>query len=228
MVASIYSLTIFSSALLLFAVQPLISKSLLPLLGGASTVWNTALVFFQSLLLGGYIYAFILSKLHNIRHQVFIHTCVLILVFLTLPIGRPKGWIPPATNNPIPWLVAALFILVSAPFFAPANSAPLFKKWLSYTSHKNAGNPYFLYAASNLGGFVALLTYPTIVEPILTLAEQRWAWSMGFIVFAGIVTTCGYFLPRSQDLPSLPQKVSSDPANQLAPPRIGSGYVGLC
>ena len=202
-IAAIYSLTIFGSALLLFAVQPMISKALLPLLGGASAVWNTALVFFQALLLAGYIYAFALSRLKNLRHQVFIHLAVIVVFFLTLPIGIPDGWVPPATDNPIPWLVAALFVSVGAPFFALATSAPLFQNWFAHTSHKDAANPYFLYAASNLGGFVALLTYPTLVEPGLTLVQQRWAWSIGFIIFAAMVAACGFYLPRGRHLPTV-------------------------
>ena len=197
MIALVYSATIFVSALLLFAVQPMISKALLPLLGGAPAVWNTALVFFQGLLLIGYIYAFALSKLKNLRRQAYIHLAILVLVFITLPIGLPDGWVPPATQNPAPWVIATLFVSVGAPFFALSTSAPLFQKWFSHTTHKDAANPYFLYAASNLGGFVALLTYPTIVEPSLRLADQRWAWSAGFVLLAALVAACVYFLPRN-------------------------------
>lgn len=196
MIAFVYSTTIFVSALLLFAVQPMISKSLLPLLGGAPAVWNTALVFFQGLLLIGYIYAFALSKLKNLRHQAYIHLIVLVVVFITLPIGLPEGWIPPATENPMPWVIAALFVSVGAPFFALSTSAPLFQKWFAHTSHKDAANPYFLYAASNLGGFVALLTYPTLIEPALRLADQRWVWSAGFVVLAALVAACVFYLPK--------------------------------
>lgn len=225
-IASVYAISIFTSALLMFAVQPMISKIMLPLLGGASAVWNTALVFFQAMLLAGYVYAFVVSKLQNLRRQAILHLIVLVLVFLTLPIGIPADWIPPATRNPIPWLVATLFISVGAPFFAISTSAPLFQNWFAHTTHKDAANPYFLYAASNLGGFVALLTYPTIVEPSLRLTEQRWVWSAGFVVLAIMVFACAVFLPKGRHDTAAPAPAdpSSDAHSEFIRPTLGRRF----
>ena len=194
---TIFAATLFVSSLLLFVVQPMIAKILLPLLGGAPVVWNTAMVFFQAMLLAGYAYAHALSNVFGPRRQLFVHLIVLILVFAALPVGLPEGWAPDATANPVPWLIAALFISVGVPFFAVSTTAPLLQHWFSHTGHASAHDPYFLYAISNLGGLLALLGYPVLVEPFLTIPWQRWSWTAGFVALAVLTAICALFVART-------------------------------
>jgi hypothetical protein len=218
---SIYAVTLFLSALLLFSVQPMIARSVLPILGGAPAVWNTAVVFFQFMLLAGYFYAFSVSKLFHVRHQAIIHLVVLCLAFAALPIGIPEGWTPPATSNPIPWLITVLLLSVGAPFFVLSATAPLLQRWFSHVAHPYASDPYFLYAPSNLGGLVALLIYPTLIEPNLRLAHQRWSWTSGFVLLAVLILLCAVFLWRSL------VGIRQDPvAHQAAPHRSDGPDAG--
>ena len=194
---TIFAVTLFVSSSLLFVIQPMIAKILLPLLGGAPVVWNTCMVFFQAMLLAGYVYAHVLSKLFGPRRQLFIHLTVLILVFAVLPVGLPQGWAPDATANPVPWLIVSLLVSVGAPFFAVSTTAPLLQHWFAHTGHASAHDPYFLYAVSNLGGLLALLSYPVLVEPLLTISGQRWGWSGGYIALVALIAGCALFVARS-------------------------------
>ena len=216
----IFGTTLFVSAALLFVVQPMIAKMLLPLLGGAPAVWNTAIVVFQALLLAGYAYAFALSKLSRIRVQAIVHVAVLLLILVALPVALPADWQPPAVANPIPSVIAVLFLAVGAPFFALAASAPLFQNWFAHTGHAEAHNPYFLYAPSNLGGLVALLAYPVVIEPNLRLATQSWSWSGGFVVLVVLAAACAIFL-RSDEIVEAPQ------AEVTAVAAAAGGVAGL-
>src|SRR5207253_1853837 len=116
----------------------------LPLLGGTPAVWNTCMVFFQAVLLAGYAYAHATSAWLGIRRQMALHLIMLSLPFLVLPAGLAAGWAPPGDRNPIPWLLALLFISIGLPFFVLSASAPLLQKWFSGTGHSSAGDPYFL------------------------------------------------------------------------------------
>ena len=162
----LFALTLFVSALLLFLLQPMVGKMLLPLLGGAPAVWNTCMVFFQAALLMGYLYAHATTRL-DVRCQRMLHAGVLVLPLLVLPIAVHPRWLH---TGEVPHTLYALALLgtsVGLPFVVVATSAPLLQRWFSTTGHRTAHDPYFLYGASNLGSMVALVGYPVLVEPYL-------------------------------------------------------------
>ncbi|HEY1012696.1 MAG TPA: hypothetical protein VGE07_08340, partial [Herpetosiphonaceae bacterium] len=193
----VYGLTIFVSAMLLFVVQPMFARMALPLLGGTPAVWNTALVFYQAVLLAGYGYAHLLTKRLAPKKQVAVHLGVLALALLALPIGVPAGWVPPRSENPLLWLLALLGTSVGLPFFAVSATSPLLQTWFSQTSHKAAKDPYFLYVASNVGSMLALLSYPVLIEPRLTLRLQSLFWTFGFGGLLALMLACGVVLWRA-------------------------------
>jgi len=183
--------TMFLSAFLLFSVEPIVAKMVLPLLGGTPAVWNTCLVFFQAVLLAGYLYAHLSTKLLRPRQQVILHLCVLLLAFVVLPVHIPLGWVPPVEQNPAPWLLALLAISVGLPFFVLSAGTPILQKWFSHSSHHEGSDPYFLYVASNAGSLFGLLSYPLVLEPALRLAMQSRAWSCLYILFFLMACGCG-------------------------------------
>ncbi|MBI3457669.1 MAG: fused MFS/spermidine synthase [Candidatus Rokubacteria bacterium] len=207
----IYAVTIFLSATLLFLVQPMFARMALPLLGGAPAVWNTAVVFYQAALLAGYGYAHATTARLPLRRQVVIHLVVLLLPLLLLPIGVPRGWTPPSHGNPIPWLLLLMVVTVGLPFFAVSTSTPLFQKWFSLTGHGASADPYFLYAASNLGSMLALLSYPALVEPYLGLAAQSRLWTAGYALLVVLALGCAASLWRSPASVTRSVGVISDP-----------------
>ncbi|HEV8675654.1 MAG TPA: fused MFS/spermidine synthase [Methylomirabilota bacterium] len=186
----LYGATIFLSATLLFLVQPMFARMVLPLLGGAPAVWNTAMVFYQAVLLAGYAYAHLTTARLGVRRQVALHLGVLLLPLLVLPIAVPRGWTPPSHDNPIPWLLALMLVAVGLPFFVISTSTPLLQKWLTVTGHRAAVDPYFLYAASNLGSMLALLSYPVLVEPYLRLPDQSRLWAAGYLLLVALAIGC--------------------------------------
>ncbi len=187
---ALFTGTAFVGAVLLFWIQPLFTKMALPLLGGTPSVWNTALVFFQAMLLAGYGYAHALARWLRPRHQLAAHGALLCAAGLTLPIGIGDGWVPDATA-PAAWLMALLAAAVGAPFLAVAATAPLLQRWFSLGGHPRAHDPYFLYAASNAGSVAVLLAFPFVLEPLLTTRAQSLAWTIGFGVLAAGVIACG-------------------------------------
>ncbi len=185
----LFTLSLFMSALLLFSVQPMFAKMVLPSLGGAPGVWNTSMVFFQTVLLAGYAYAHFSVKLLGVRRQALVHLAVLGLACLFLPIGFPadsKPW----QGQPELWLLWTLTHSVGLPFLAIAATAPLLQKWFSETGHQHAKDPYFLYGASNIGSLIALLGYPVLIEPMLALGSQSYAWMLGYGLLAVLILIC--------------------------------------
>ncbi len=187
----LYALTLLLSALLLFWVQLMVAKMLLPLLGGAPAVWNTCLFFFQALLLLGYGYSDWLTKRWTFRQQCSIQALVLLTGMLVLPITVGRGSLPSGADNPIPWLLWALSLSVGLPFFALSTLAPLLQAWFSQTSHPQAKDPYFLYGASNLGSLLGLLGYPLLFEPNFTLTQQNSLWVGGYALLIILTLCCG-------------------------------------
>ncbi|AQR63489.1 spermidine synthase [Brevundimonas sp. LM2] len=181
--------TIFTSAALVFVVQPMVTKLVLPMLGGSPSVWNTAMVFFQTALLVGYAYAHALQRLKSLRAQLGVHLALLALAALFLPLQINGLLGDPDPAAPIGWLLATLVLSVGAPFAVLSATAPLLQAWFARVraGHADGQNPYVLYAASNLGSFLALLAYPIVVEPLLTLSGQRAAWSGGYALFVALV-----------------------------------------
>jgi hypothetical protein len=186
-----FTITIFVGAALLFVVQPMIGKLLLPWLGGTPAVWNTCMVFFQSILLAGYAYAHVLTRLPDSRWQVLVHVAVMTAGLAALPIALQQGSVPPAEGSPIPWLIVALLLAAGMPLFVVSANAPLLQRWFALTDDRLARDPYFLYAASNAGSLMALGAYPLLLEPTLDLDQQQIVWSAGFALFAGLVALCG-------------------------------------
>jgi hypothetical protein len=204
----LFAITLFVSATLLFLVQPMIAKMILPSLGGTPAVWNTCMVFFQAALLAGYAYVHASTSWLGTRRQVLVHALLLFLPFLVLlffPLSMARNWTPPGDSNPIPQLLALLLLSVGLPFFVLSASAPLLQKWFARTGHASAKDPYFLYAASNLGSMIALVGYPTLVEPNLTLnpekwLSQSWLWLIGYGFFVLFMLACARSVWQSHEL----------------------------
>jgi hypothetical protein len=187
----LFILSIFLGATLLFAVQPLLGKILLPHLGGSPAVWNTCLVFFQGVLLLGYLYCHLSTKLLGLRRQALFHLLLVVAVFFTLPFTSPTTH----PSDPIVfWLIATLATLVGLPFFVISTTSPLLQRWYSATRFVGARDPYFLSIASNLGSLLALLAYPFLIESTWTLSEQSNYWRWGYAVYALLAGACALIL----------------------------------
>jgi hypothetical protein len=197
LVLIVYTTAIFVSALLLFSVQPLFTKMVLPRLGGSPAVWSVAMVFFQSLLLAGYAYAHYLTKLSHRAAPVVVHLLLLIAAMLTLPLAISTGWGDPPTSGYAFWLLGLFVVSIGLPFFALAANNPLLQAWFVRTGHPNGPDPYFLYASSNIGSFLALLSYPVLLEPMFTLRTQNLIWTAGYGLLILLVACCGVLLLRS-------------------------------
>ncbi len=197
LVLVVYTAAIFVSALLLFSVQPLFTKMVLPRLGGSPAVWSVAMVFFQSLLLGGYAYAHFLMQLRNRTLPVAIHLVLLAVAMLTLPLSISSGWGDPPTSGYAFWLLGLFAVSIGLPFFALAANNPLLQAWFVRTGHPNGPDPYFLYASSNIGSFLALLSYPVLLEPVFTLRTQNLIWTGGYGLLIVLIASCGVLLLRA-------------------------------
>ncbi len=184
--AGLFALAVLVSAALVFSVQPMIARMILPRLGGSTAVWNTSLAFFQVALLAGYAYAHALQRLASVRAQMGVHLAVLCLAALVLPLHLSGLLGDPYVNAPALWLVGVLAVSLGAPFAALSATAPLIQAWYART-HPEGRDPYRLYAASNVGSLAALLAYPLAIEPLLRLGTQAMAWSLGYAVFVLLV-----------------------------------------
>ncbi len=194
----IFTVTLFVSSVLLFLVQPMVGKMILPSLGGTPAVWNTCMVFFQAALLAGYAYAHATVNWLGVRRQAVLHAVVLLVPLAVLPIIVGHDAVPPAESNPAFWLLGQLALCVGLPFFVVSTSAPLLQRWFSKTGHASAQDPYFLYAASNFGSFLALLAYPLLFEPTFNLTEQSRVWMFGYCLLIVLVWSCAIVLWRSR------------------------------
>jgi len=186
---ALFALAIFTSACLVFVVQPMAAKLILPALGGSPSVWNASMVFFQTALLAGYGYAHLLQRIRSLRAQVLVHLALLLAAALFLPL-RISGLLgDPDPAAPTVWLLGTLALSVGAPFAVLSATAPLLQAWFARVraGHADGQNPYVLYAASNLGSFLALLAYPALIEPLASLTGQRWGWSAGYALFVVMV-----------------------------------------
>ena len=192
--------TLFVSASLMFVLQPLFGKILLPLLGGSPAVWNTCMVFYQTILFLGYLYAHFVSTRFNYHRQIQIHALIIVISFLALPLGLPENTVPPTDNNPTLWLFWTLFLSIGLPFFVVSTTAPLIQKWFANIGHKTSDDPYFLYAASNTGSLIALLSYPFFLEPNIGLTNQKFDWSIGYVLLCLLIVSCAIILWRSKDI----------------------------
>jgi hypothetical protein len=196
--------TTFSAALLLssaqlFAVELVVAKMVLPVFGGTPAVWNTCMVFFQAMLLAGYLYAHVAVRLLP-RVQVAIQVFLLLspFAFFLLPVALPSGWAPPPGDYPVGWLLLVLLRTVGLPFFVLSTTAPLLQSWFAASGERSSEDPYFLYAASNIGSMAALLSYPTLVEPMFSIAAQNRAWAVGYVLLAGLIARSGWLFLRAR------------------------------
>ena len=190
--------TLFTSAMLMFVLQPMFGKLLLPLLGGTPAVWNTCMVFYQAVLFGGYLYTHWLTTRSGGQRQIQIHTALLIFSLFALPVALPPDAHPPTEGNPTLWLIWTLFLAIGLPFFVVSTTAPLLQKWFSQLGHRSSADPYYLYAASNAGSLLSLLSYPFLIEPNIGLANQRLFWSLGYGLLCVFILVCAVTLWRSQ------------------------------
>ncbi len=216
----VFASTLFLSATLMFILQPMFGKILLPLLGGTPAVWNTCMVFYQTLLFLGYLYAHRISAGLSIQRQIQIHTVLLIVSIAALPVALPANIDPPTDSNPTLWLIAILFRSIGVPFFVVSTTAPLLQRWFSKTGHDKSHDPYFLYAASNAGSLLALLSYPFLIEPNIGLSHQRLLWSAGYAGLCLFVIGCAVLLWRRQPTAAEPSNIEVEPA-EFAPLSIG-------
>ena len=198
----LFAVTLFLSATLLFMVQPMVGKMVLPQLGGSPAVWNACMVFFQALLLLGYLYAHHVSAKYTPRRQWLLHCVVLGLPLAAFtiavlfgsrhsPISIAESLAPSENSSPIISVLLLLTVAIGVPFFVVSTSAPLLQKWFTCTGHPSSRDPYFLYSASNLGSMISLLGYPLFIEPYLSIVGQAWVFAIGFAVLAGMIAFCG-------------------------------------
>jgi hypothetical protein len=189
----LFAVTLFVSAFLLFLVQPMIGKMILPKLGGTPQVWNTCMLFFQTTLLAGYAYTHSLSTRLATRRQLVVHALLLLVPLgVLLPMGpfNVREWYPDPTGIPVLQALTELAIVVGLPFFVVSTSAPLLQRWFVATGHPAAKDPYFLYGASNLGSLLSLLFYPFLFEPWFALQSQAWIWLIGYVGLIGMIAAC--------------------------------------
>src|SRR5919106_1164912 len=207
-----FSTTMLISAALLFMVQPMFAKMILPLLGGTPAVWNTSMLFFQTILLVGYAYAHYSIKRLGVRRQVVLHLALVGASLAFLPVALPDGWRPQG-ESPAIWLLALLTVAIGLPFFVVSTTSPTLQRWFASLGHRSADDPSFLYAASNVGSLVALLSYPLVAEPMLRLTDQAVLWSVGYASFALLTLGAAVITWRSSSK-SAPPRVEAveDPA----------------
>ncbi len=192
-----FAAAIFVSAALLFAVQPMFTKIVLPRLGGSPSVWSVAMVFFQAVLLAGYAYAHFLMRYAPGRVAVIIHVLVMAAATLMLPLAIATTWGRPPADGEALWLLGLFTVSIGLPFFALSANAPLLQAWFARTGHPAAKDPYFLYAASNIGSFLALISYPFLIEPFARLPDQTGYRSFVFYFLIVLIGACGVLLWRS-------------------------------
>lgn len=193
----LFGATMFVSALLLFWVQLIIAKMLLPRLGGTPAVWTTCMLFFQVLLLAGYSYVLLTTAWMDARKQAVLHIVLLLLSLLYLPLASGSLDSISERNNPALWLFVYLLSAIGLPTFLISTTSPLLQKWFTRTSHAAANDPYFLFAVSNAGSLLALLSYPLILEPTLRLSTQNRLWVGIYIAFLALTLGCVFVLWKS-------------------------------
>lgn len=218
----LYCVTLCLSALLLFWIQPLVAKRLLPLLGGTPMVWNTCLLFFQTLLLAGYAYVLFVTRRFALRGQILFHLTLLAIAFSFLPGAAQSLTIADFdfTRNPTWWLLTTLLASVGLPFFVLSASAPLLQRWFAETSHTQARDPYFLYAASNAGSLLALMLFPFLFEPLFDIHRQFTLWTYGYVALASLIALCGWVSWRAKVAPFSQNEIhdeqTSEPLSTLS------------
>jgi hypothetical protein len=228
-VLALFAAALVVSAGLVFWVQPMVAKFVLPLYGSTPAVWNTSLVFFQATLLLAYLYAHLSTRRLGARRQALVHVAVVLVPLAFLPLAVPSHYRPPAEGVQVLSLLGLLVVTVGVPFFVVSSTAPLLQRWLSETDHPAGIDPYFLYRASNLGSVIGLLAYPLAVEPNLRLDDQGWLWSGGYAVLALLLVACVAALWRSRPAPAPEEEAEDETETDAQAPaaRRRLRWVGL-
>jgi len=213
----LFATALFMSATLLFWIQPLVGKMLLPVLGGTPSVWNSCMLFYQCMLLGGYGYALIAVRRLSLRTQAVTQLILLLLAALLLPIGFSAARLQSLSGyeHPVLWLLGILLLTVGLPFFILSTNGPLLQSWFSRTRHATAKDPYFLYAASNLGSFIALLAFPFFLEPKLSLSIQSRFWAFGYAAMSLAIAGCAIVAWKAGSSSSRDRKIGTEPDGAL-------------
>ena len=219
-----YALTIFLSAFLLFQVQPLMGKMILPWFGGSASVWTTCMLFFQSLLLLGYLYTHWLVRHLTPTRQSALHVVLLLACLWLLPITPSEAWKPDGAENPTLRILGLLTASIGLPYFVLSTTGPLVQAW--FAREQTGLVPYRLFALSNLGSMLALLAYPLAVEPLLPTRAQSWAWSGLFLCF---VAACAYLAwrGRGHGVPDASLASAGADAAAQGSPSVSWGQRGL-
>jgi hypothetical protein len=192
-----FSLTLTLSGALLFLMELIFAKMILPVLGGTTAVWTTCMLFYQAMLLSGYAFANIVTHRTKPKWQAVIFVTLAVAPAMILPFSISAARVPPVDRNPVPWLLMNLFIAVGFPFFVVSAVAPSLQKWFSSIGHPLSSDPYFLYVASNFGSMVGLLSYPILIEPRVRLVEQARLWAYGYAVLVLLIIVCTIILWRA-------------------------------
>ncbi len=235
MLPALYAVTLFVGAALLFLVQPLVGKLLLPLVGGTPGVWNACMVFFQSVLLAGYLYAHRSTGKLGVKRQAAFHLLALAAVVVSFkvavavsetgsPVAVVSSVLPDDQDSSLlvfAQLGAAVGLAVGVPFFVLSTTSPLLQRWFAASGHPAARDPYFLYAASNAGSLLGLLAYPLLIEPELTLAQQKWVFAGGVLGYVALVVTCALTVIRGS---AEPQKDAA-PTEEAAVPNPALEHI---
>jgi hypothetical protein len=209
-VAILFTATIFLSASLLFFVQPLFTKIALPAIGGAAAVWTTAMLFFQTVLIAGYLYAHLMSKYTSVKVQMFTHLALWAIALMFLPLSLPSGWTYDAQGSTAIQTLTLYAFGVGMPFAVLSANAPLIQSWYSKSNGPSAHDPYFLYGASNLGSLIALLAFPLVAEPLFGAKSIGWAWAGGFVVLgAFLLAAASQARSDSRALPIVQENVDA-------------------
>src|SRR5206468_6097955 len=219
--AIVFGATLCLSAFLMFLIEPMIAKMVLPIFGGSPMVWNTCVAFFQIALLAGYAYAHRFLQWADRPHRAALHLIVALLPLGVLPFGIPADWIPDPHGSAALSILAVLVAAVGLPFVVLATTASTMQQWFASTDDRSAGDPYFLYAASNIGSLLALLAYPVLIEPALTVRQQTRIWAILYGVF--VVLAALSFVAAWRRRASRGTLLASPPAGETALRSPGAG-----
>ncbi len=215
-VAVLFGITSFLGSALLFIVEPLVARTLLPVLGGSASVWNSAMLTFQVLLLGGYLVAHLGARHLRLRRHAVVACALVLLAAGALPAGLRDGWRPPS-GSPVLWTLFAVAVAVGGPFLALASVSPTLQRW--YAAVNPGADAYVLYAAGNAGSFIGLLAYPLIIERAVGISAQRGLWTAGYLTFALLFVVCAAVARRA------PGPVDASPAAAGADPSDAAGWA---
>jgi len=219
-----FTATTFLSALLLFAIQPMFAKMVLPVLGGSPSVWSVSVFFFQAALLAGYLYAHLLISKAPPHLTGIIHLAVCVLALICLPIGMVRWMGDPPQGEPYLWQLGMFAVSIGLPFVAVSANAPLLQAWFARSGHPDARDPYFMYAASNLGSLIALLSYPFILEPAFGLSQLSHLWAYAYVILV-LAIGVSFFLMRGAQVGGAPETVAQPGAGDAASPATAPSWI---